>query len=236
MFFYQIITIFPERFHAYFNTGMPKKGIEKKIINYSITNLLDYAIQKNKKKKIDDKPYGGGPGMILRIEPVEKALNSLPYKFPVIAMTPSGITLNQNLLENLYQKFFLEKKEISGLTFLSGYYEGFDQRILDHLVDLEISIGNYILNSGDTAILVFIDAFNRLLPNFLGKKESNLIESFKDNKIEYPQYTKPRVYKEWKVPEVLLQGNHKMIEKWRLEKSMELTQKKINLRNFYESK
>ncbi|MFN3604736.1 MAG: tRNA (guanosine(37)-N1)-methyltransferase TrmD [Leptonema sp. (in: bacteria)] len=225
MFLYQIITIFPERYHSYFNTGLLKKAIEKKIIQYSTINLLDFAIKKNKKKKIDDKPYGGGPGMVLRIEPVWNALNSLPYRFPVIAMNPSGIPLNQNLLEELAKILFSKTQDVYGLTFLSGYYEGFDQRILDHLVDLEISLGNFILNSGDPAIIAFIDAFSRLLPNFLGKAESNWIESFKNNLIEYPQYTKPKEFKGWKVPEVLLSGHHKMIEKWRYEKSMEKTKK-----------
>ncbi len=226
MFFYQIITLFPERYYAYFNSGMLKKAIEKKIIQYSLTNLLDYAITKNKKKKIDDKPYGGGPGMVLRIEPVEKALLSLPYQFPVIAMTPSGITLSQSVLEKLFKDYYDESKEIQGFTFLSGYYEGFDQRILDYLVNIEISLGDFILNSGDPAIIAFIDAFSRMLPDFLGKKESYFVESFRENRIEYPQYTKPRDYKGWKVPEVLLHGNHKMIEKWRYEKSLEVTQKK----------
>lgn len=227
MFIYQIITIFPDRYHSYLNSGMLRKAIKKKLIQYSVTNLLDFAIVKNKKKKIDDKPYGGGPGMVLRIEPVERALLSLPYQFPVIAMTPSGITLNQKFLEKLFKDYYNESKEIQGFTFLSGYYEGFDQRILDHLTNLKISLGNFILNTGDAAILAFIEAFSRFLPGFLGKEESNLVESFYENRIEYPQYTKPREYKGWKVPEVLLQGNHKMIEKWRLEKSMEKTEKQI---------
>ncbi|GIX43388.1 MAG: tRNA (guanine-N(1)-)-methyltransferase [Leptospiraceae bacterium] len=233
MFKFQIITLFPERYNAYFSTGLPHKALLNKIIDYTTVNLLDYAIVKNKKKKIDDKPYGGGPGMVLRIEPVDKALNSLKEKFPVIAMTPSGLPLNQNILNKFYKK--LLEKNIFGLTFISGYYEGFDQRILDYLVDYEFSIGDFILNSGDLAILCFIDAFCRLIPGFLGKKESLIEESFNKSigesfLLEYPQYTKPREYKGWKVPEILLSGNHKLIEKWRYEKSLDRTnQRKKNI-------
>jgi tRNA (guanine37-N1)-methyltransferase len=229
MFKFQIITIFPERYEVYFSTGLPKKAIEKKIIDYKIVNLLDFAIIKNKKKIIDDKPYGGGPGMVLRIEPIHRALESLKEKFPVIAMTPSGVTLNQKVLNKMYDT--LMQNHIMGLTFISGYYEGFDQRILDYLVDYEISLGDFILNSGDLAILCFIDAFCRLIPNFLGKEESLKDESFnlvynEEYLIEYPQYTKPREYNGWKVPEILLSGNHKLIEKWRYEKSLDRTKKR----------
>ncbi len=237
MFTYQIITLFPERFEAYFSTGIPKRAVEKKIINYKLVQLLDFAIVKNKKKKIDDKPYGGGVGMILRIEPIYNALSSLEQKYPVIAMTPSGITMNQKFLRALFKK--TQEKQISGFTFISGYYEGMDQRILDHLVDLEISIGDYILNSGDIPILCFIDAFSRFLPDYIHKEMSLKHESFEetvihddgkeDFLIEYPQYTKPRKFKDWEVPEILLKGNHKLIEKWRLEKSLEKTKKRRNL-------
>ncbi len=229
MFCFQIITLFPERFENYFSTGLPKRAVKNKIIDYKLISLLDFAIIKNKKKKIDDKPYGGGPGMVIRIEPVYYAIQSLENKFPVIAMTPSGYTLNQNLLKKIYSK--VVEKNISGFTFLSGYYEGFDQRILDHLVDIEISIGDFILNSGDIPILCFIDSFSRLIPGFLGKRESLVSESYEifDNneyRIEYPQYTKPRVFQDWKVPEILISGNHKLIEKWRYEKSLEKSQKR----------
>ena len=229
MFSFQIITIFPERYHSYFSTGLPQKALKKNIITYKTINLLDFAIVKNKKKKIDDKPYGGGPGMILRIEPIDKALQSLEKKYPVIAMTPSGIRITQNIIKEFYKK--LSINNINGLTFVSGYYEGFDQRILDNLVDYEFSIGDFILNSGDVAILCFIDAFSRLIPGFLGKEESLKEESFdlsNENKIyiEYPQYTKPREYKGWQVPEILLSGNHKLIEKWRYEKSLDRTKKR----------
>lgn len=236
MFTYQIITLFPERYEAYFSTGIPKRAVKKKIINYKLVSLLDFAIIKNKKKKIDDKPYGGGAGRILRIEPIYNALNSLEQKFPIIAMTPSGIIMNQQFLKKLYKK--IQEEKISGFTFLSGYYEGMDQRILDHLVDLEISIGDFILNSGDIPILCFMDAFSRFFPGYLHKEHSLTQESFEqtvvyengceDYLVEYPQYTKPRKFKDWEVPEILLQGNHKLIEKWRLEKSLEKTRKRKN--------
>ncbi len=231
MFNFQIITIFPERYHSFFQTGLFKKAIEKKILNYKVYQLLDYAIIKNKKKKIDDKPYGGGPGMVLRIEPVESCLNSLEFKFPVIAMTASGIPLNQRIIHYFYKRYFQNiDSEIKGLTLLSGYYEGFDQRILDNLVHYEISIGNFILNSGDSANLCFIDAFSRLLPDFLGKEESHTLESFQKENfldsrtieiVEHPHYTRPREYKGWKVPEILFTGDHKKIAIWREEKSLE---------------
>lgn len=240
MFTYQIITLFPERYEAYFSTGIPRRAVEKKIINYKLISLLDFAIVKNKKKKIDDKPYGGGAGMILRIEPIYNALNSLEEKFPVIAMTPSGIPMNQRLLKDIYKK--IQEKHISGFTFISGYYEGMDQRILDHLVDIEISIGDFILNSGDIPILCFIDALSRFFPDYIHKEICLKDESFEevfvhddgneDFLIEYPQYTKPRKFKDWEVPEILLKGNHKLIEKWRHEKSLEKTKKRKNLLEF----
>ncbi|MCS7205528.1 MAG: tRNA (guanosine(37)-N1)-methyltransferase TrmD [Leptospiraceae bacterium] len=239
MFLFQIITLFPERFEAYFHTGLPKRALKNQIINYRIANLLDFAIVKNKKKIIDGKPFGGGTGMILRIEPVDRALRSFENSYPVIAMTPGGILLTQDFILSLHDE--LKKNQIHGLTFLSGYYEGFDQRILDHLVDLEVSIGDFVLNSGDLAILCFIDAFMRYLPGFVGKPQSLEEESFsleyKEEKklLEYPQYTKPREYKGWKVPEILLSGNHSLIDKWRKEKSLERTNRRklrwnLNLR------
>jgi tRNA (guanine37-N1)-methyltransferase len=166
----------------------------------------------------DDAPYGGGCGMVMKVEPVEKALAAIRSPEDdslVVLMTPQGETFNQKIAAQL-----AEKKQI---IIICGRYEGVDERIRKHLVDREISIGDYILTGGELAALVLIDAVSRLIPNVLGNPESTLGESFSHNLLEYPQYTRPAEYKGWVVPEVLLSGNHAQIELWHKHESLKRT-------------
>ena len=172
----------------------------------------------DKHKMTDDAPYGGGCGMVMKVEPVEKALAAI--RSPendslVVLMTPQGKTFNQKIAAQL-----AEKKQI---IIICGRYEGVDERIRKHLVDREISIGDYILTGGELAALVLIDTVSRLIPDVLGNPESTLDESFTHNLLEYPQYTRPAEYKGWMVPDVLLSGNHAQIELWHKRESLKRT-------------
>lgn len=214
---FDILSIFPEMFSSPFNFSMLKKAQENGIINIALHDIRDWADDKH--KMTDDAPYGGGCGMVMKLEPVEKALSAIRKNdqkdSTVILMTPQGEVFNQQIAAELS-----EKKQI---IILCGRYEGVDERIREHLVDREISIGDYILTGGELAAMVLIDAVSRLLPDFLGNPESKLSESFSQHLLEYPQYTRPAVYKGWKVPDVLLSGNHAEIERWRKNESLRKT-------------
>ena len=159
--------------------------------------------------------------MVLQVGPIDRALQSLEHRFPVILFTPRGVPLNQKLVRSFSQ--------MEGLTLVSGYYEGVDDRVAEHLVDYEISLGNYILNSGDLAALCFIDAVTRLIPGFMGSPDSHAEESHEeDGLLEYPQYTRPAEYRGWNVPEILLSGDHGKIAAWRKQKSIEITENRKN--------
>lgn len=207
-----ILTLFPEVF-SFLNYSIVKRAQEKKIVKINIYNIRDYA--EDKHKIVDDLPFGGGPGMILKIEPIYNAIKSLKIHKNIIFVTPQGEMFNQ---EKAY-KLSLENE----LTFISGHYEGIDERIREFLVTQEISIGKYILTGGELPILVIIDAVVRLIPNVLGNNASLAEETFVEGMMEYPQYTRPRVFRGMKVPEVLFSGNHQEIKKWRKEKSKEKT-------------
>ena len=206
---FNFITLFPEKINAYFKNGLPGKAIENNLIRINPVDLREFS--GNKHGRVDDTIYGGGPGMLLRIDPVHRAILSLQENAGhVILTSPSGKPFNQKMVGEIYEKY-------DKLTIISGYYEGVDNRITQHLVDTEISIGNYVLSSGDLASLCIVDAVIRMVPGFMGtrdslKEESHVIE----NVLEYPQFTKPPEYNGWKVPEVLLGGNHAEIDKWRL--------------------
>lgn len=206
-----IITIFPEMFAGPFNTSMIKKAQEKKLVEINIHNLRDWA--KDKHKTVDDNPYGGGPGMIMMIEPIEKALAELKTKN------------NQTVLLSAKGKLFSQERAqqlsvYKHLILLCGHYEDVDQRVVDNLIDEEISIGNYVLTGGEIPAMVVADSVARLIPGVLGADEGLKEESHSTpGYIEYPQYTRPDNYKGWKVPDVLLSGNHAEINKWRKEMS-----------------
>jgi tRNA (guanine37-N1)-methyltransferase len=207
---FDIITIFPNIIEEYINTGIVSNALEKNLVEINVHNLRKWTTDKH--RTVDDTPYGGGPGMIMKIEPIYNAIQGLKQENTIVIITtPKGKRLKQNDLEK-----FSEKSDLH-MIILCGRYEGFDQRIHDHLVDYEFSIGDYVLSGGELPALVLIDGITRLIPGVLGNKQSLENETFKDNKLEYPQYTKPETFKGWDVPKVLLSGNHEEIEKYRQE-------------------
>ncbi len=207
---FNFITLFPERIETYFSTSLPGKAVERGLLRVHTIQLRDFA--GNKHNRVDDTIYGGGPGMLLQVGPIYRALEFLgECKGHVILLSASGKTFTQKMAEEIYLS-------TNTLTFISGYYEGVDARVSEYLVDREVSLGNYVLSSGDLAALCIADCIARLIPGFLGRTESLLEESYVEGEyLEYPQYTKPRNFMGWKVPEVLLEGNHKEIQKWRKE-------------------
>ena len=213
---FDVLSIFPEMFSSPLNFSLLKKAQEKGLLNICLHDIRNWANDKH--KMTDDAPYGGGCGMVMKVEPVEKALAAIRCPEDdslVVLMTPQGEIFNQKIAAQL-----AEKKQI---IIVCGRYEGVDERIREHLVDREISIGDYILTGGELAALILIDAVSRLIPDVLGNPESTLDESFSHNLLEYPQYTRPAEYKGWMVPDVLLSGNHAEIELWRKRESLKRT-------------
>jgi len=213
---FDVLSIFPEMFESPLNFSLLKKAQEKGLLNICLHDIRTCADDKH--KMTDDAPYGGGCGMVMKVEPVEKALAAIrshDNDSLVVLMTPQGETFDQKIAAQL-----AEKKQI---IIICGRYEGVDERIREHLVDREISIGDYILTGGELAALVLIDAVSRLIPDVLGNPESTIGESFSHNLLEYPQYTRPAEYKGWVVPEVLFSGNHAQIELWHKRESLKRT-------------
>ncbi len=206
---YRIITLFPEAFTSYLSASIIKRAIDKKMIEVEFINLRDFGL--GKRKQVDDSPYGGGPGMVIRVDVMAAAITAAKKgwsRAKVVLLTPQGETFNQKKAKRLADKG-------QDLILICGHYEGFDQRIRP-LVDEEISIGNYVLTGGEIPAMAMIDSISRLLPNVLGTTESMDDESFSDeNLLEYPQYTRPEIWKSQKVPEILLSGNHQEIAAWR---------------------
>lgn len=214
---FSIITIFPEIFNAYFNVGILKKAIQRKLIEINVYNLRDFT--EDKHKTVDDYPYGGGAGMVMKPEPFFIAIDAIcPEKAQrrVIMLSPAGKTFNQKLAEEL-------SEENRRLVFLCGRYEAIDERVRIALVDDEISIGDYILTGGELAALVIIDAVSRLIPKVLGDTRSAEEDSFTSGLLDYPHYTRPPVFRDMSVPEVLLSGNHKEIRLWRRKEALRRT-------------
>lgn len=224
MIYFNIITLFPDIFEVYLNFSLFKKAREKGVFNYNIINLRNFGIGKH--KKVDDYPYGGGKGMLLRPEPISNALDSIKARGMVIYLSPKGELLNNDLIKRIIENNFLEGNKVRDkiFTLICGRYEGIDQRIIDLYVDLEISIGDFVLTGGELPALCLIDALLRYNENFLDK-EALKEESFNKNLLEYPHYTRPEVFKGLKVPSILLSGNHKEIEEWRFLESIKLTKK-----------
>ena len=210
-----ILSLFPEMFES-LNQSIIGKGKEKGLIDINLVNIRDFS--KNKHKQVDDTPYGGGAGMVMKADVVYDAYKSLKAaKAKVIYMSPQGKVLNQNKVQSLAKE--------EHIILLCGHYEGIDQRVLDEIVDEEISIGDYVLTGGEIPAMVLIDSVSRYVDGVI-KKESTEEESFSNGLLEYPQYTRPETFLNSKVPEVLLSGNHQNIEKWRRQKSLENTYKK----------
>lgn len=214
---YHILTLFPDMVINGLNTSIIGKAKEKGLINIEATNIRDFA--NNKHNHVDDYPYGGGAGMVMQPQPVYDAYKSVMDKIEgnarVIYLTPQGKVFNQSMAEEFAKE--------DNLIFLCGHYEGIDERVLNKIVTDNVSIGNYVLTGGELAAMVMIDAISRKVPNVLNNDESSEIETFYDNLLEYPQYTRPEIFEGERVPEVLLSGHHGNIEKWRREKSLERT-------------
>jgi len=193
-----------------------KRAQEKGILELHIRNLRDWTTDKH--HVVDDAPFGGGQGMVMKPEPIFAAVEDLKIenrKSKIILMSPAGQRLDQELAKQLSQE--------THLIIVSGHYEGVDHRVIDHLIDLEISIGDYVLTNGAIAAVVLVDAIVRLLPGALGHEQSAADDSFSDGLLEAPQYTRPAEFRGWKVPEVLLSGNHAEIARWRKEQAVNRT-------------
>ena len=213
---FDVLTLFPEMFDL-LNTSILGKAQEKKIIDINIINIRDFS--KDKHKKVDDTPYGGGAGMVIRPDVVYDAYNSIKGRenAKVIYLSPQGKTLNQEKVESLAKE--------KHLILLCGHYEGIDQRVIDEIVDEEISIGDYVLTGGEIPSMVLIDSVSRYVEGVITKESINE-ESFSNGLLEYPQYTRPETFLDRKVPEVLLSGHHENINKWRKEQSENITKQK----------
>jgi len=218
---FDIITIFPEIFDSYFNESIIKRAQKKKLVNIKIHNLRDYTDDKH--KSVDDKPYGGGPGMVMKVEPIFKAVNKLSRvagsrfagkKTKVILFSPKGKKFDQKMAKRF--------SKLDRLIMICGRYEGVDERVAKYIADEEISVGDYVLTGGEIPAMIIVDAITRLIPGVIALeslKEESFTEKSKfqisNAKYEYPQYTRPEKFQKWRVPKILLSGNHKKIEEWR---------------------
>lgn len=219
---FYVLTLFPEMIDSGLNHSIIKKAIEKEIISIQSINIRNFS--ENKHNQVDDYPYGGGAGMVMKPEPIYRAFLSIKERINnkkntrVLYMTPQGKPFNQKIAEEL------SKEE--DLIILCGHYEGIDERVIEEIVTDEISLGDFILTGGEIPAMAIIDSISRLIPNVLGKEESFINESFSDNLLEYPNYTRPFLFNGKSVPEVLVSGNHKNIQDWRKKQSLIRTYEK----------
>ena len=211
-----VCTLFPQMFDA-MNISLMGKAQEKGLFQLNCHDIRDYSLDKH--HKCDDTPFGGGAGMVMTPQPIHDAINSIDPERKAfrIYMSPRGKTLTQSLVKELASK--------ENLLILCGHYEGIDQRVIDLDIDMELSIGDYVLSGGEIPAMVVIDAVCRYVPGVLGNADATVEESFSQNLLEYPQYTRPQNYLGLTVPEVLVSGNHKLIAEWRKEQSLLITQK-----------
>lgn len=212
------MTLFPDIFKAYIGESMMKKAVESSILEVELYNIRDFS--ENKHKKVDDYPFGGGAGMVMTPQPIFSTYEYIVDKYElenprVIYLSPKGRVFDQKIAKSLSLE--------NDIIFLCGHYEGVDQRIIDLIVTDEISIGDYVLTGGELPALVMIDSIARLVPGVLNRSESHEDESFENDLLEYPQYTRPRSFNGLEVPEVLLSGNHKKIDEWRFDESKKIT-------------
>jgi tRNA (guanine37-N1)-methyltransferase len=212
-----IIAVVPDLMSSFFNHSILKRSQDKGLVSTNLINLRDYAM--GQYKQVDDYAFGGGAGMVLMIEPIVNCINDLKAKRDydeIIYMTPDGETLNQKTCNGLSMK--------KNLLILCGHYKGVDQRIRDHYITKEISIGDYVLSGGELGAAILCDAVIRLIPGVLSDETSALTDSFQDNLLAPPVYTRPEDFNGWKVPEILMGGNHAKIEEWRMQQALERTQ------------
>lgn len=214
-----IITIFPELIESCFNYSIVNRAKEKELVKINLINLREYSL--NKYKSVDDYAFGGGAGMVMMIEPIYNCINDLKAATnydDVIYMSPDGELLNQKIANHC--------SSYNNVILLCGHYKGIDERIRTHLITREISIGDYVLSGGELAAAVFTDSIVRLIPGVLGDETSALSDSFQDDLISPPVYTRPREFNSWTVPDILLSGNEKEVVKWKLEQSIERTKQR----------
>ena len=214
-----IITVVPDLLHSPFQHSIMKRAQEKKLVTVNLINLRDYA--NDKYKSVDDYCYGGGAGMVLMIEPIAKCINQLKSERDyneIIYMSPDGELLNQKIANQI--------SILQNIIILCGHYKGIDERIREHFITREISIGDYVLSGGELAAAVFCDSILRIIPGVISDETSALSDSFQDGLIAPAVYTRPSNYNGWKVPEILLSGNEKKIDEWRLQQSIERTKKR----------
>lgn len=212
---FDIVTLFPDFFTSALSSGLLGKALAKQIAQVNLVNPRDFTTDKH--HKVDDEPYGGGVGMLIKPEPIFAAVESLPIlpRCEVILTTPQGQTMNQPLLRELVTNY-------DQLVVICGHYEGVDERVM-HLVTREVSLGDFVLTGGEIPALALINGVTRLLPGTVGKVESLKAESFEAGLLDYPQYTRPAEFRGWKVPAVLLSGNHQAIARWRYEQQLQKT-------------
>jgi len=217
-----VLTLFPQMFEVPFSFGIFKRAVDQGLVSINLYNIRDCTHDKN--HTVDDYPYGGGAGMVLKPEPIFEAVETIKAdlkeetgELPIILLTPQGRLFSQRIAREL--------SNYRHLIFICGHYEGVDERVCEHLVTDEISIGDYVLSGGELAAMVVIDSVVRLLPGVLGSEASPLDDSHATGLLEYPQYTRPPMYRGWSVPEVLLSGNDKEIKMWKEEQSKILTEK-----------
>lgn len=216
---FDILTVFPEMFASPCGCSLLKKALDKGVIAIELHDIRRHTVDKH--RMTDDAPYGGGGGMVMKVEPIDLALQSIPMaskEVPVILLTPQG--------ERFYQKMAEDLAGYPQLVLICGHYEGVDERVRSKLVNREISIGDYVLTGGELSAMVLVDAISRLVPGVLGNSDSAGDDSFSMGLLEYPHYTRPAEYRGWKVPDVLLSGNHREIENWRRKESLLRTKKR----------
>src|SRR5579884_2462328 len=213
---FDIFTLFPDMFAGPFNESILKRAQERGLLSIALHNIRDATTDKH--HVVDDYPYGGGAGMVMKPEPIFHAVEAVYQGGPIILMTPQGRPFTQQIAHELASQ--------PRLTLICGHYEGIDERVLQHLVTDEISIGDYVLTGGELAAMVVVDATSRLIPGVLNSEESTQEESHSGNLLEYPHYTRPPEFRGWKVPDVLLSGNHAEIAKWRRKESLRRTKQR----------
>ncbi len=217
---FSVITLFPEMFESFFSQGVIGRAVKKGLIDVALYNPRDFT--KDKHRTVDDRPYGGGPGMLMMVEPLKDAILAAKYasseKVKVVYLSPQGRKLDYTGVKEL--------SECSDLILIAGRYEGIDERIIESLVDQEWSIGDYVLSGGELPAMVLMDAISRLIDDVLGHKQSAEEDSFSNGLLDCPHYTRPEVYEGKQVPEVLLSGDHEKIRQWRLQESVKRTQQR----------
>jgi tRNA (guanine37-N1)-methyltransferase len=213
---FEVLTLFPALFPGPLTSGVTGRGMAAGLVSLRIHNLRDYTHDRH--RQVDDVPYGGGAGMVLKPEPIFEAVRAREGKGPVVLLSPQGERLNQARVRELATH--------DDLYLICGRYEGVDERVVEHLVDREISIGDYVLTGGELPAMVVIDAVSRLVTGVLGSEESPKDESFAEHLLEYPHYTRPAVFEGHAVPDVLLSGHHAEIERWRREQAAERTRRR----------